>query len=77
LLFFEDFILAIPSKWTGDRHFQVSVASADDVADTFVELMFFKYFVTISNLIITDLPIGDEDNVLVFFSDDFLRDTTW
>ena len=70
MLFFDDFVLAIPSEWTGDRHFQVSVASADDVADTFDELMFFEYFVTISNFIITDLPISDEDNVLIFFGDD-------
>jgi hypothetical protein len=70
LLFFEDFVLAISGEWTGNRHFQVSVAGADDVADSFVELMFFEDFVTVSDFIITDLTIGDEDDVLVFVGDD-------
>lgn len=70
MLFFEDFVLAISGEWTGDGHLQVSVAGADDIADGFVELMFFEDFVTVSDFIITDLAIGDEDDVFVVVGDD-------
>ena len=69
---FKDFVLTVSGKGTGDRQIDLRPTGADDKAYCFGELMFFEYLITTPNIIITNLAIGDENNVLIVLFDDFL-----
>lgn len=73
-MLFVNLIFAITSKRTGHRHVEVAIATTgNDIAYCFREFIILQYLIALSNTVISNLPIRDQDYSLEVFSDDFSR----